>query len=523
MPHAVSRRQYRMMMAILRGKADPAKAGGRGLPPKSVAGKYHGTPDPDSLPEQSGENRGGNWDETHHAKDKERVYSKRGERKAAKKDKKEKARSKKDLHKAFEEYYDGKGQAAAAIVMDDMNRVLLGNHSHGGLAFAGGHMDSGDMGEHAVTALRELKEETGLVGHNPNKVWSGKEDGNKCVVYLVESYTGKLKSSDELKNLKWVEPHEIKWEKIRPCCVRPLKALIENKLGKSLKGMMALESLEKKTADKKDEAVFEITHGEALKLVGNGLFRKIKQEVKDMDDEGFKDFHLDTHTVSIRKHMDDTYSGRVTDGHKVIYQFTNKSLPQTTAALMSVFEWYSPEDESVFEELDEGKLSDDAIEGGLSSLVDNYKRHNISNIYQEMEGIRGEIRGGMAVDLQQVEARIMKLFDRLEEVIHTLSEKHNKLSQDAGKEMDELEGKLRELQNKIDEMGKRPEKVEAFSANPVNPKTVHDENFFYLPRPQVEISPNGKILITFSSEWAEMEKENFLKDMRAKVVKKSKT
>ena len=494
-----------MMMAILH--SDHVKDGGRGRPPKSVAAKY--TPPGKDAPDQSGEDRGGTWSEKHHAKAKEKVKE---ERKARKK-------SKKELKKSFEEYY--KGHAAAAILMDDNGRVCLGRHSSGGLAFAGGHMDTED-GDKATTALRELKEELGVTGRNPQKIWSGKLNGNETEVFLVESWTGEPKSTDEIKEPRWFEPQDIPWDDLRDCCVEPLKYLIKYKMGKSLRGMIALEKLEKNIIRQRADAVYEITHGDALKLVGNGMFRKLREEVKDMQDEDFKEIVLDTYTIHIRKHMNDIYSGRVNDGHKTVYQWTNKSLPQMTAALMSVFEWYLPEDEEELELLDDKDLPDDALHGGIHSLIENYKKYNIGNIYQEMETIREQIRNGMAVDLQQVESKIMSLFEKLEEVVHTLTQKHNDLAQLAGSEIDELERKLRDLQSKIDDMGKTPEVVEAYSAYKLNPAKIHDENYLYLPRPQVEISPNGKIKITFSPEWTDLEKQNFLHDLRARAIKRDK-
>jgi predicted nuclease with TOPRIM domain len=240
-----------------------------------------------------------------------------------------------------------------------------------------------------------------------------------------------------------------------------------------------------------------------------------------MSDEDFKDVHIDTYVLSIRKHMNDVYSGRVNDGHKVVYQFTNKSLPELTAGLMSVFEWYMPEDEKELQNLYDDNISDDAIHGGLNELIENYKRHNIGEIYQEMETIRETMRNGVAVDLQQVEAKIMSLFDKLEEAMHELTGKHNALARAVGDDIDELESKLRELQSKMEDVGKKgPKTVEAFSANPANKDKVHDEYYSYLPKPKIEILPSGKITISFSSEWQEMEQENFLKDMRAKVVSK---
>lgn len=484
-----------MMMAIAHGAK--VKDGPRGRPPASVAAKY--TDPGKDAPEQSGEDRGGSWTDKHHEK-----HSKK---------------SKKHLKKAFEEYY--KGQAVATIIMDASNRVLLGKHVHGGLAFPGGHVDQGDL-SFGEAALRELKEESGLIGHNPEKVYEFKSNGNHCTVYMIESWRGSPKSTDEIKDWKWFEPQDIPWDKLRDCCEEPLKYIVKQKLGKSLKGMLAVEQLEKNIIRQKSDAVFEVTHGDALSLVGNGLFRKIKEAVNGMTDESFKDVQFDTYTLSIRKHLNDVYSGRVSDGHKLVYQFTNKSLPELTAALMSVFEWYLPEDEKELDLLDDTVLSDDAINGGLSSLIDNYKRHNIGNIYQEMETIREQMRNGVAVDLQQVEGKIMKLFDKLEVLVHEVVGKHNQLASEAGKEMDEIERKLRELQTKVEELEKKPETVEAYTSRPPESAArIHDEGYPYLPRPQIEILPDGKIRISFASEWTSLEKENFMQDMKARAVKKA--
>lgn len=505
MPKAVSRRQYRMMQAILHGKK--SDGGERGRPPKSIAAKY--TSPGKDAPETSGKNSGGSWKEEHHKRAKEKVQEARKERK----------KSKKELKKSFEDGY--RGEAAAAIVMNEEGDILMGRHHTGGLAFPGGHMDEADLLDPATTALRELKEEAGIVGHNPNKIWEGKQEGNHVIVYLIESFRGKPTSSKELSSLRWVNPKDIDYDKLRPCCVAPLKNFITYKLGKSLEGMLILEKLEKNIIRQKGSAVLEVTHGDALKLVGNGLFRRLREEVKSMGDEEFKDIKLDTYTVNIRKHMTDVYSGRVIDGHKMVYQFTNKSLPELTAALMSVFEWYLPEDQAVLDLVNDESLDDDYIEGGLNVLTENYKRHNIGNIYEEMETIREQIRNGVAVDLQQVESRILKLFEKLQNLIQTISAKHNKLANDAGNDLDDLERKLRELQNKIEQMEKKPEMVEAYSSNPANKDRVLDDYYPYLSRPTVEIMPNGKMTILFKSDWEEMEKSNFLRDLRAKVIKKA--
>jgi hypothetical protein len=254
-------------------------------------------------------------------------------------------------------------------------------------------------------------------------------------------------------------------------------------------------------------------------MVGNGTFRMLRNAVKDMADEDFRDIKIDNHTLYIRKHTNDVYSGRVTDGHKQVHQFTNKSLPSVAAELMSVFEWYAPEDEKELELLDESDLGDDAIDGGLNSLVDNYRKHSVVSIYSEMENIREEMRHGMAVDLQQVEQKMMKLFDKLEETVIEISTKHNKLGDEAGDAVDLLDSKLKELQAKIDSFAKKPVSVDAYSASPRDDKKVHAEFYSYLPRPAVDISPNGHIKISFGSEWQPLERENFLHDLKARAVK----
>jgi ADP-ribose pyrophosphatase YjhB (NUDIX family)/Txe/YoeB family toxin of Txe-Axe toxin-antitoxin module len=505
MPQAVSRKQYRMMMAIVHGEA---KDGPRGRPPKSVAAKY--TDPGKDAPDSKHKDTGGTWGEKHHAAAKEKVKEERIKRK----------KSKKNLKKAFEEFYKGKGRAAATLIMDANNRVLLGTHSSGGLAFPGGHLECNESFQAA--ALRELHEETGgCLGRIANEIYRGTSNGNEVVVYLAEIASGKPKNNDEISNWKWYELDQIPWNKLRDCCIKPLEHFIGKRFGKSLKGMMALETLEKNIIRQKADAVFEVTHGDALKLVGNGMFRRIRDAVKDMSDEDFKDVQFDTYTISIRKHINDVYSGRVNDGHKMVYQFTNKSLPELTAALMSVFEWYLPEDENDLSVLQDDKLHDDAVHGGINELIENYKRHNIGSIYQEMETIREQLRNGVAVDLQQVEAKIMALFDKLESAMHDISGKHNLLAQSIGKDMDELEMKLRELQSKIEDVNKTPAVIEAYSANPANKDKVHDAYYSYLSKPKIEISPNGKITISFSQDWQDMEKENFLKDMRARTIAKA--
>jgi hypothetical protein len=137
-----------------------------------------------------------------------------------------------------------------------------------------------------------------------------------------------------------------------------------------------------------------------------------------------------------------------------------------------------------------------------------------------MENIRKEIRNGAAVDLQQIESKIMSLFDKLENSVLTIIDKHNQLSQDAGKEIEIIESKLLELQEKIEELNRRPSSVDVVQSKKIDPKKVYESQYMYLPKPKIQLSPDGNISISFDKEWTDLEKSNFLCDMKARILKK---
>lgn len=502
MPKPVSAKQRRYMHAILNSSAGSSARGDR--VPRHIARKYSGGGKGDNVPESKGkEHEGGLW--------------------GKKRDKKKEEKSNKNLKKAFDNYYKGRG--CGVIVVDDKGRILVGKDAETGQwSTPGGHVDPGETFEQA--ARRELKEEAGIEAVDMHEIGHLKLEGNDCKVFVCFDWDGKPKSSDELKSVRFMEKHLLADEKnFRQCSKIGLMKYFASHLVKStkLKDMLAVESLQKNIlrGPTGKDAVYQMSHGDALSLVGNGTFRVLRAATKDMSDEDFKDVLLDNYILKIRKHANDIYSGRVYDGQKMVHQFQNRSLPEVCAQLMSVFEWYDPEDEGIFDLIDEDALPDDAIHGGLKALIDEYDRHNIANIYDEVERIRMEIRNGAAVDLQQVEGRMMKLFDKLEGFTREVAAKHNELCEEAGNELTELENKLLQLQQKVEELEKKPETVEAVSSSPKNPEKVYDDSYMYLSRPQVIVEPSGRIRITFGEDWTPMEKENYLHDMKARVVKKT--
>lgn len=495
------------MHAIMNGgKGKPAR-GGPG-PDKSVAAKYTGS---GSEPET--ESKGKEMEGGRHPTGSGRKHD--GLRS---KDSK-KARKEKDMKKG-----DGPF-GAGTIVIDSHGKILLGKQKDGKWATFGGTVDSYE--DYHEAAIRELKEEIGLTAEKIYEITPEEGDKNSRS-FVCEQWSGTPTVDNvEFKSYKWHEPSEIEWNNIRDCCLAPLKHFVSKQLSKSkkLKDMLLLEDLKKNIvrSEAGSDVVHDVTHGDSLKLIGNGVFRMLREATKDMTDEDFRELKVDTYILKIRKHVNDVYSGRIIDGHKQVHQFTNKSLPAVSVELMSVFEWYLPEDAQELEITDD--LHDDDIDGGMQNLIDNYYKHNITNIYGEMEHIRSEIRHAHAVDLQQVEQKIMKLFDKLEATMFHHADQHNKLSSDAGSHIDEVHDKLRELQCKIDELGRKSTQIEAVSKDPdamESPNKVHEEEFCYLSRPHVEIEPNGRMRILFKSDWSSLDQTHFLNDMKARVVKNEK-
>ena len=498
MPAFASKKQYRMMMAILHGKSGTTSRGDSG-PPKSVAEKYSGKEK--DLPKTKGkELHGGKWDDEKHKK--------HAEKKSGKK-----------LHKSRDH------GSAAVVVVNDKGQLLMGRQVKDDykFSFPGGHVEDGES--HEAAAIRELHEETGVKLSEKDLELLHEEGGNRTYIARLDN-SPSFHSTKELADVKFYNVEDVDFNKLRDCCIESMAHYLKNNLkkgSKSINDLIKIEQLEQLSKNiirtgQVADAVYEFRHGDAIKLVGNGVFRALKRGVEGMPDDDIRDVKFGSYTLHVRKHANDIYSGRIDDGLKTIHQFVNRSLPSLTGELMSVFEWYNDDDHD-FDIHDDSELSDDIIHDGISKMISNYRNYNIADIYDEMESIRDEIRHGNAVDLQQAEQKIMSLFDKLEERMDIFRDKHNSLARNAGKEIDEIEEKLLDLQAKIDKMSKKPSKMEAFSADPPNPSKIIEEYYEYLSKPRVVIKPNGHIIIDFGSDWTHDDKTNFLIDMKAKTIK----
>jgi hypothetical protein len=339
----------------------------------------------------------------------------------------------------------------------------------------------------------------------------------------VRKFSWTLKDTDVMKDASFVSIREIPLNKLRMFCIPGLEHFVTKLMKKSKKinDMLYLEKLQKNIirSSQVAHAVYEMTHGDALKLVGNKTFRILRDGVHGMGDDEVKEIPMGSYTLVARKHANDVYSGHIRDGYKTIHNFVNRSLPALTAELMSVFEWYLPEDIPELEIEEDEHLSDDVIDGGIEKMVHNYRNHNLADIYDEMESIREEVRHGVAVDLQQVEEKVGKLIDKLESRLDGISDKHNDLARELGSDIDELEAKLKQLRaNAPKESGQTI--INAVTQDRPDYGKVLDTFYNYLSKPTVTIEPSGRIQISFSSDWSKLDQSNFLVDMKAKVAKK---
>jgi hypothetical protein len=115
---------------------------------------------------------------------------------------------------------------------------------------------------------------------------------------------------------------------------------------------------------------------------------------------------------------------------------------------------------------------------------------------------------------------IDQLDRRLNEMEESFSERETKIKTD----LNELESKLKELKLKLQSLESKPKSIEIPIAqemlSPIDTNIVHGVNYSYMSRPKIERSSKS-FKITFGPDWSDAEKEAFLRDLRARIIRKN--
>lgn len=116
-----------------------------------------------------------------------------------------------------------------AIVFDDGGRLLLVRRANppaqGLWSIPGGRVEPGESDEHAV--IRELREETGLVGRVQREVGTVQRaapDGGTYVIrdFLLSVDAGDLRAADDAADAAWFTPSEVRTLPTSPSLVAAL-------------------------------------------------------------------------------------------------------------------------------------------------------------------------------------------------------------------------------------------------------------------------------------------------------------
>jgi len=254
----------------------------------------------------------------------------------------------------------------------------------------------------------------------------------------------------------------------------------------------------------------------ALGSVSKRVLEWLKGQVADMKANETKTIDLPVKgaKLKVRKLAGDMYSGWVVDKKGDIeHLFDRLTLPALASQVMAVYEVYNPEEDNKFEpeapkELHTLKEEIESINAELKSLKNKKDKaivgkrlrvliEDLANLHEKVENHK-----------EEHQTHISDVHQKLEELRGMF--KPNEAAPPVEDEQPEISDKVEAKQ-----IGE-PEKCPDCGRNPC-------QCFLHLPRPVIEVRPNGCVTVMFKSEaWTTLDKLNYCKAMKYIISKKRK-
>lgn len=234
--------------------------------------------------------------------------------------------------------------------------------------------------------------------------------------------------------------------------------------GTSVKKSELIEELEKAFLQEDGESVTDSkAHSQAIGPIPKGLIEWGRNHLVSMDHiiDGPKVLELDGKIIKVRKVLEDLYSGWIEKEGNKIHGFEKLSLPELLTQIQSKLELYGREDEVM---VDDEKLEAEKVAAGSVTAE------------EAME------------EAMEAESKADSVRDKLNELKETISRK-------------ELSDGMISPEKECPACERKVEDCVCYTG---------------LPKPRVEFD-GKKVTIFFKSQWNEMDRENFVSDLKKRA------
>lgn len=240
-------------------------------------------------------------------------------------------------------------------------------------------------------------------------------------------------------------------------------------------------------------------HYQALSAVKNHVLKYVTALVSGMKQDEVKNVPIAGKTLTIRKLMDDMYSGKLAEGTDIIHEFDRITIPQLAGQLQSMLELYDP---SSLEEDQDPKIllvqklkpfAEQAEDGMVSQLIkllslskpkkeQKDPSKEIEEIIQEANKIAEEAKRNAGSpdpreEIAELKERVQQMLhrveslvssqaptssenDKLQDTLHQMQHKHDYLTDRVQQELNILEDRIADINKKLkDEPGQSGKKI----------------------------------------------------------------